>query len=178
MGWWRMATLGRSLAIAGFLAVAAGCMTGRGSTEGSDTTTPAPQPAAVRDLPEVSPPPTRREDPGVVTIELTDDKAALFPTGSAVLSSAGETRLAEVTGELAPSGPIEIHGYTDGQGDPQTNLALSSERAQAVKVWLVDHGVDAGRIVTEGHGEEGTVDNVDDPFKRRVKLKYTTEQAG
>lgn len=175
---WRTATLGRSLVIVAFLALAAGCMSGRGQAEGSDTTTPAPQPAAVRDLPDVSPPPTRREGPGLVTVELTDDQAALFPTGSAVLSSAGETRLAEVMGALAPSGPIEVHGYTDGQGDASTNLALSLERAEAVKTWLVDHGVDGGRIVTQGHGEEGAVDNVDDPFKRRVALVYTREQAG
>lgn len=174
----RTATWGCSLSSAMCLALTVGCMTGRGGTEASGTTTPPAQPVAVRDLPAVSPPTTRQVGPESVTVELTDDQAALFPTGSAVLSSAGQTRLAEVVGELTSSGQIEIHGYTDGQGDTRTNLALSQQRAEAVKTWLVGHGVDATRIVTQGHGEEGAVDNVDDPFKRRVALVYSTEQAG
>jgi OOP family OmpA-OmpF porin len=153
-------------------------MSGRGATADSDTATPAPQPAAVRELPEVSPPPTAPPpQSGSVTVELTDDQAALFTTGSAVLSSAGETRLAEVVGQLASSGPLEVHGYTDGQGDTQTNLDLSRARAESVKSWLVANGVDAARIVTEGHGEVGAIDNADDPFRRKVALVYTGEQA-
>jgi outer membrane protein OmpA-like peptidoglycan-associated protein len=56
---------------------------------------------------------------------------------------------------------IKISGHTDNQGDPTHNLDLSKRRAAAVKQYLVDHGVDAGRIETEGYGSEKPVDTND-----------------
>jgi OOP family OmpA-OmpF porin len=47
---------------------------------------------------------------------------------------------------------IHIVGHTDDVGTPAFNEDLSKRRADAVKKYLVDKGIDASRITTEGRG--------------------------
>jgi len=47
---------------------------------------------------------------------------------------------------------VNIVGHTDDVGAPEFNLDLSKRRAEAVKKYLVDKGIDASRITTEGRG--------------------------
>ncbi len=47
---------------------------------------------------------------------------------------------------------IEIGGHTDGDGNAETNLKLSQERADEVKRQLVLQHVDAARMATKGYG--------------------------
>jgi outer membrane protein OmpA-like peptidoglycan-associated protein len=47
---------------------------------------------------------------------------------------------------------MRIEGHTDNQGNAGANLALSRERANAVRAWLVSHGVDDKRLEAEGFG--------------------------
>lgn len=47
---------------------------------------------------------------------------------------------------------IEISGHADNQGDERKNVALSLARAETVKQFLVQRGVPAFRIRTEGYG--------------------------
>ncbi len=48
---------------------------------------------------------------------------------------------------------IRIHGHTDiGDKNPQYNIRLSEGRANAVKEYLVQKGIDPQRIQTVGHG--------------------------
>ncbi len=51
-----------------------------------------------------------------------------------------------------PSVEIEIQGHTDNQGDFDLNLALSRQRAEAVKVQLVQKGISSYRIYCKGFG--------------------------
>ncbi len=48
---------------------------------------------------------------------------------------------------------IEIRGHTDNLGDPALNLALSTKRAEAVKDYLIGHGITSNRLFTRGLGE-------------------------
>lgn len=48
---------------------------------------------------------------------------------------------------------IEIDGHTDSDGDDQANLVLSEQRAQAVKAYLIQQGINGTRIQTKGYGE-------------------------
>jgi OOP family OmpA-OmpF porin len=47
---------------------------------------------------------------------------------------------------------VEVQGHTDNVGDAERNTALSERRAEAVRRWLLDHGVDAARITAHGIG--------------------------
>ena len=51
-----------------------------------------------------------------------------------------------------PDVRVKIIGHTDDIGTPEFNLDLSRRRAEAVKKYLVDAGIDGGRIETEGRG--------------------------
>jgi OmpA-OmpF porin, OOP family len=52
---------------------------------------------------------------------------------------------------------IEIQGHTDGTGRRPANLALSRERAQAVKDYLVGRGLSADRLTAVGFGPDRPV---------------------
>jgi peptidoglycan-associated lipoprotein len=54
----------------------------------------------------------------------------------------------------SPDLRIEIQGNCDERGSTEYNLALGQRRAQSAKKYLVDLGIDAGRIDTVSFGEE------------------------
>jgi len=47
---------------------------------------------------------------------------------------------------------VEVQGHTDNAGNAERNTALSERRAEAVRRWLVEHGIEAGRITARGFG--------------------------
>jgi outer membrane protein OmpA-like peptidoglycan-associated protein len=49
---------------------------------------------------------------------------------------------------------VEIGGHTDSDGSAKSNLKLSTARAESVKAWLVEKGIDPSRISTKGYGED------------------------
>jgi outer membrane protein OmpA-like peptidoglycan-associated protein len=51
---------------------------------------------------------------------------------------------------------IEIHAHSDASGSPKANKRLSERRARAVAAYLVNAGVEAGRLHTVAHGESST----------------------
>ena len=48
---------------------------------------------------------------------------------------------------------IEVSGYTDNVGSPETNLQLAQRRAQSVVEYLSGHGVSLTRLRSKGYGE-------------------------
>ncbi|MCP4806512.1 MAG: OmpA family protein [Proteobacteria bacterium] len=48
---------------------------------------------------------------------------------------------------------IEIQGHTDDQGADEYNLDLSMRRAQAVRTYLVQTGIEDERLMAQGYGE-------------------------
>ena len=52
-----------------------------------------------------------------------------------------------------PGVRVEVGGHTDSVGSAADGIRLSERRADAVRDRLVEHGVDAARLVTVGYGE-------------------------
>ena len=52
-----------------------------------------------------------------------------------------------------PQLKFEISGHTDSKGTDENNMVLSRQRAKAVYNFLINKGVDAGRITYKGYGE-------------------------
>ena len=48
---------------------------------------------------------------------------------------------------------IEVSGYTDNVGSPESNQQLSQRRAQSVMDYLSGHGVSVNRLRSRGYGE-------------------------
>lgn len=48
---------------------------------------------------------------------------------------------------------VRIDGHTDSKGSDGYNMALSERRAKAAKDYIVEQGIDAERILTQGYGE-------------------------
>jgi outer membrane protein OmpA-like peptidoglycan-associated protein len=52
---------------------------------------------------------------------------------------------------------LNVGGYSDNVGQPGTNLGLSKKRAEAVRAFLVKHGVSADSLTAQGYGDEHPV---------------------
>ncbi len=78
----------------------------------------------------------------------------LFDVGKSIIKSESTPVLEEAIYELNDDENtyISIDGYTDIDGSPEFNQVLSKNRAEAVKYYLVHHGIAAKRLDTEGHG--------------------------
>jgi outer membrane protein OmpA-like peptidoglycan-associated protein len=83
----------------------------------------------------------------------------LFDFDSATLKPAAEKVLVGIVKQMQDDTSYQatLVGYTDATGAPQYNLGLSKRRAEAVRDFLVAHGVGAERITVEWKGEADPV---------------------
>ncbi|HET6610399.1 MAG TPA: OmpA family protein [Kofleriaceae bacterium] len=79
-----------------------------------------------------------------------------FRTGSAEIRAASGSVLDKAAAILKeyPDLKIEISGHTDSRGGRELNMRLSKARADSVKLYLVEHGIDPNRISTVGYGPD------------------------
>lgn len=66
---------------------------------------------------------------------------------------------------------IIVNGYTDSVGNVEANLDLSKRRAEAVKKYLVDHGISESRITTAWYAESRPAGD-ENAINRRVEFVY------
>jgi OOP family OmpA-OmpF porin len=103
----------------------------------------------------------------------------LFASGSSKLLSTSNKGLNEVAKILQdnPDLKLSIDGHTDNTGTPEKNQALSENRANAVKDYLVSKGIDASRLSATGHGQDAPIaDNKTAAGRkknRRVEMKLS-----
>lgn len=78
-----------------------------------------------------------------------------FETGKDIIRPTSFTILNNVVKVMQdnPEYLLEINGHTDNVGDDAANLDLSQRRANAVKKYLADKGIDAARMTATGYGE-------------------------
>lgn len=79
-----------------------------------------------------------------------------FESGSAVLTPAGRTILDEMAEALKKlqGRKVEIIGHTDSDGARSANVALSIARAEAVRLYLRDRGIDPVNLSASGAGPD------------------------
>lgn len=95
---------------------------------------------------------TRETERGVV-VTVGD---VLFEVDKADLKAGAIRNLGKLVDFLQgyPEREIRIEGHTDSTGAAEYNLGLSQRRAESVRELLVSRGIQAGRITTEGLGED------------------------
>lgn len=100
----------------------------------------------------------------------------LFDTGKASIKPESAQCLGEVSKLLQKNAEwkMQIEGHTDNVGARPANMTLSQQRAEAVKTWLVGHGVDAARLTAKGFADTKPIaENTTDDGRsknRRVTL--------
>jgi OmpA-OmpF porin, OOP family len=109
----------------------------------------APPPA--EPTPPPAPPPAPRQVEEVRTL----DAGALFAINSAAMSDAGKAELDVLIRDVKALDNVEritVVGHTDSTGAADYNMDLSKRRAESVKAYMVEQGIDASLITTEGRG--------------------------
>lgn len=80
-----------------------------------------------------------------------------FETGKATFTPTAMRTLEDLLNQVAVSGlTVQVNGHTDNIGNPQSNIALSKARAEAVKSFLVTNAgssFPADRVRTRGYGD-------------------------
>ena len=113
------------------------------SPSATPTEAPTEAPTEVADLPELA--------------------GIQFETGSTTLAAASTGVLDQAAAAIVaalPSHPnlhVAINGYTDSQGDPAANRALSQQRAEAVSAYLASRGVPAEVLSATGFGDANPI---------------------
>jgi OOP family OmpA-OmpF porin len=92
-----------------------------------------------------------------------------FPSGQSTIEPQYFSVLTKVQKALAefPDGQVIIEGHTDSQGSDIANQRLASERAQAVKQYiLANTNIPSGRIEAVGYGESRPIASNETPEGR------------
>jgi OmpA-OmpF porin, OOP family len=117
---------------------------------------PAPEPVAyTAPTPEpVAPPPPPEPAPVYEKVKLSSE--ALFDFNKATVRPGARQALDELTDKLKhypkQIESIKVYGHTDRLGTAEYNQGLSTERAEAVKNYLVTNGLPASQIQAIGKG--------------------------
>ncbi|MGA9852451.1 MAG: OmpA family protein [Gammaproteobacteria bacterium] len=138
--------------------------------------TPPPAPAPAQPAP---PPPAPAPAPAPAPQKIIALPGVQFATNSDRLLPASQNTLdgAVQTLQNNPGIDAEVAGYTDNTGKAAYNVGLSQRRAEAVMKYLVDHGIDASRLMAKGYGEADPVASnkttAGRAQNRRVELRVT-----
>jgi OOP family OmpA-OmpF porin len=73
--------------------------------------------------------------------------------------------------KINPGLNVRIEGHTDDVGSMKYNIGLSGKRAQAIKDYLVDKGIDPSRITTTGLGYARPIADNDTPEGRALNRR-------
>ncbi|MDN2712902.1 OmpA family protein [Janthinobacterium sp. SUN118] len=144
--------------------------------------TPAYQPApAVAPVVTMAPPLIETKPaPVPVAEKVSFASEALFDFDQSTLKPQGKTALEQLLGQLTGMDleVIVTVGHTDAVGADAYNQTLSQRRAEAVKAYLVAHGIETNRVYTEGKGETQPVADNTSAAGRAKNRRVTVEVVG
>jgi len=171
-----------SLVAAGTLAIALGACASNAPTRDLRAI-PGPNPDAGTgtSAPIASPTPPRQDGARTYLVPVRSDgvdesaKAARewgdvqFEHGISRIGQDSLNRLGVLVQFLTenPTLTARIEGFTDDLGSEDANRGLSQQRADIVKVYLVEQGIDSGRLTAAGMGTSST--GADDASPNRGK---------
>jgi outer membrane protein OmpA-like peptidoglycan-associated protein len=101
------------------------------------------------------------------------DETVLFNSGESRLKENAKDNLDEVAATLNNKykGDIRVYGHTDNEDTKSSNKKLSRDRAEAVKDYLVNKGVDKDRISCHARGEKDPVASNDTNSGRKANRR-------
>lgn len=106
------------------------------------------------------------QGPDKPALRVTIQAETLFDFDKAVLRADGKKTLDdEVVAKMKEHPEVEVvlvTGYTDRIGSDKYNQKLSEKRANAVKSYIVNQGIDSNRVETVGKGEADPVAECND----------------
>ncbi len=100
-------------------------------------------------------------------------KSILFNMGTTALLEESYPELNAVVDFMKsnPKVEIELEGHTDNRGDAKKNLALSKERVDRIKAYLVSKGVASRRISGKGFGGTKPIATNDSEEARKLNRR-------
>lgn len=83
-------------------------------------------------------------------------KTILFDSGKSTIKEASNKVLGDIIGILKeyPTAKFTVEGHTDSVGSAKLNQRLSDSRANSVKNYLTENGIDQFRLSAVGYGED------------------------
>jgi outer membrane protein OmpA-like peptidoglycan-associated protein len=121
----------------------------------------------------------KKDDRGTV---ITLSGGVLFATGKADILPGAQTQLNQVADALKTQAEHHflVGGHTDNQGNDAINDDLSSRRANAVRDYLIVHGVSADAISAQGFGSHQPVGDNHTPEGRAMnrRVEIIVDKAG
>lgn len=136
--------------------------------EDGEAMNPTCNPPVSVQTPTIIPVPIRAEIPRNVHFALDQDD----------LSVASQSTLDQIVSVLMdyPAITVDLHGHTDSRASQSYNQDLAQRRAQQVRRYLLQQGIDPARITIRSFGETQLLtdegDRVDHARNRRVELIY------
>lgn len=123
---------------------------GDDGTESSGPLTPNPEQPVSIIRPDVEPP--EPEPTPLQPLALT----IAFPEGGDEFDQRAKAKLEKLLGsqQVAKGGQITLRGHSDAGGADAANLRVSRVRAERVRDWLVEKGIDPSRITVIAFGEQ------------------------
>lgn len=136
-----------------------------------------PTPAPVAAAPTPAPQPTPAPAPAPPPVPDYNFANIQFEFNSGILKTQSYPQMDRAVAEMKkdPSVKFVLNGNASAEGTPQHNMSLSVERANAVKTYLVNSGINPDNLRTVGHGESKPIaDNTSEAgraLNRRVEIK-------
>ncbi len=130
--------------------------------------------------PPAPPPPPPRVVLTESSIQITEkiqfafDKADILPGSHALMNE-----IVQVLKDNPQIEVVQIEGHTDATGTAKHNRDLSQRRAESVRTWIGNAGIDSKRLVAKGFGSDKPIgDNATDDGKeknRRVEFNIVKQ---
>ncbi|QXV65283.1 OmpA family protein [Mucilaginibacter sp. 21P] len=138
---------------------------------------PPPPPPKAAPAPAPTPPPPPPAPAPAPAPPDYNFKNIQFEFNSGILKTTAYPILDKAVAEMKKDASVnfQLNGNSSAEGSEQHNMDLSVERANSVKTYLVNSGIDASRLIVKGFGESkplnGNKTEEERAVNRRVEIQ-------